>query len=151
MSDFLTYIEARFMALEAYEPKNDDGAKRENKRNEAYKKTCTYCDGSHAIFDCEAFKKLNEQERIDKAKEKKLCMKCLRSNHKTSLCKSTTNCKLCDRQHNTMLHLKEFVPKKWPNKNEENNNNNENRNVASMVTINSTNVLLATALVNVQT
>lgn len=67
--------------------------------------SCTNCNGDHFIRNCESFLKLEIPERSKLIKSLKLCLNCLRKGHFVGDCKSSA-CKLCDRKHNTLLHIK---------------------------------------------
>ncbi|CAK9822943.1 hypothetical protein ANTRET_LOCUS1374 [Anthophora retusa] len=67
---------------------------------------CNFCSSTHSIYTCEKFLKLNPRERSNAAKNKRLCVNCLRTNHPTNKCYAP-GCKLCHRKHNTLLHFTE--------------------------------------------
>ena len=76
-------------------------------------------DGQHPIWKCEKFKKMNVEERGQKAKDLKLCFKCLSDTHQMKNCSG----RLCDvngcgKPHHRLLHR--------PYKNEEQKQNVEN-------------------------
>lgn len=66
--------------------------------------SCPLCNGSHRLFMCQNFLKLVVKERVEFAKNKRLCFNCLASGHRNTDCRSK-NCKKCDRKHNTLLHV----------------------------------------------
>lgn len=154
-ADLLKYMESRFMALETYEQKetphtSNNNPNRNNTPQQRARKNnqkCTYCNGQHSTTKCDTFLKLSEQERYAVAREKKWCMNCLRDNHKTSECKCGYKCEKCQKVHNTILHLNSFnkVEKKQGT-----SPNNSSQNIQSMVANNQIDVLLATAIINVQ-
>lgn len=105
LDEFLKYIECRFMALESAETRN--GNANNNKQNNSvnnksandsknfkkgfvsdYVVNCANCDEKHAIYQCPAYTKLSVSDRISTAKEKQLCLCCLKPNHKVKDCKS---------------------------------------------------------------
>ena len=66
---------------------------------------CALKDGKHPIWKCEKFKKMNVEEREQKAKELKLCFKCLSDAHQMRNCSG----RLCDvngcgKPHHRLLH-----------------------------------------------
>ena len=76
-------------------------------------------DGQHAIWKCEKFKKMNVEERGQKAKELKLCLKCLSDAHQMRNCSGRLcNVNGCGKPHHRLLHR--------PYKNEEQMQNVEN-------------------------
>ena len=60
--------------------------------NSKYQRECALKDGKHPIWKCEKFKKLNVEEKGQKAKELKLCFKCLSDAHQMRNCSG----RLCD-------------------------------------------------------
>ena len=60
--------------------------------NSKYQRECALKDGKHPIWKCEKFKKMNVEERGQKAKELKLCFKCLSDAHQMRNCSG----RLCD-------------------------------------------------------
>lgn len=59
------------------------------------------------IYRCDAFLKLTIAERTDRAKQKGLCLNCLKKSHCANECRSTTLCKHCKRKHHSLLHIYE--------------------------------------------
>ena len=87
--------------------------------NTKTQRECLMKDGQHPIWKCEKFKKMNVEERGQKAKELKLCFKCLSDAHQMRNCSG----RLCDvngcgKPHHRLLHR--------PYKNEEQKQNVEN-------------------------
>ena len=87
--------------------------------NSKYQRECALKDGKHPIWKCEKFKKMNVEERGQKAKELKLCFKCLSDAHQMRNCSG----RLCDvngcgKPHHRLLHR--------PYKNEEQKQSVEN-------------------------
>ena len=87
--------------------------------NSKYQRECALKDGKHPIWKCEKFKKMNVEERGQKAKDLKLCFKCLSDAHQMRNCSG----RLCDvngcgKPHHRLLHR--------PYKNEEQMQNVEN-------------------------
>ena len=73
--------------------------------NPKYQRECVLKDGKHPIWKCEKFKKMNVEERGQKAKELKLCFKCLSDAHQMRNCSG----RLCDvngcgKPHHRLLH-----------------------------------------------
>ena len=87
--------------------------------NTKTQRECVLKDGQHPIWKCEKFKKMNVEERGQKAKDLKLCFKCLSDTHQMRRCSG----RLCDvngcgKPHHRLLHR--------PYKNEEQKQNVEN-------------------------
>ncbi|XP_018396261.1 PREDICTED: uncharacterized protein LOC108774612 [Cyphomyrmex costatus] len=67
--------------------------------------SCPKCKENHPLYYCETFLKLPVESRIAFAKKVHLCLNCLRSNsHQAKNCTSSS-CRKCKGQHNTLLHL----------------------------------------------
>ena len=60
--------------------------------NSKNQRECVLKDGKHRLWKCEKFKKMNVEERGQKAKELKLCIKCLSDAHQMRNCFG----RLCD-------------------------------------------------------
>lgn len=118
LSEFLSYIESRFMAIQSSENKNEYNKNEYNKDNmnqqpnnfNAYKpkmiqNKCLLCNESHLLSECEQFLSKPANECYDIAKNKKLCINCLSPSHVKNHCKSKFNCKKCKKRHHTLLHL----------------------------------------------
>lgn len=69
------------------------------------KNSCVFCKKAHNIFQCDLFEKKNPKERYELAKQKKLCLNCLGSFHKSLDCRSEFRCKICRYPHHTLLHF----------------------------------------------
>jgi hypothetical protein len=65
---------------------------------------CTLCNGSHKLFKCDKFLKLQPQQRLHHAKQRRLCFNCLQSFDKNHTC-SKQVCHKCKNRHHTLLHL----------------------------------------------
>ena len=73
--------------------------------NSKYQRECALKNGKDPIWKCEKFKKMNVEERRQKAKELKLCFKCLSDAHQMRNCSG----RLCDvngcgKPHHRLLH-----------------------------------------------
>ena len=73
--------------------------------NSKNQRECVLKNGKHPIWKCERFKKMNVEERGQKAKELKLCFKCLSDAHQMRNCSG----RLCDvdgcgKPHHRLLH-----------------------------------------------
>lgn len=65
---------------------------------------CAYCKGSHFIYNCRNFLRLQINDRYSEVKKLKLCTNCLRSGHFRTECRSS-GCKRCQGKHSTFLHF----------------------------------------------
>ena len=70
-----------------------------------YQRECALKDGKHPIWKCEKFKKMNVEERGQKAKELKLCFKCLSDANQMRNCSGRLcNVSGCGKPHHRLLH-----------------------------------------------
>ena len=103
--------------------------------NSKNQRECALKDGKHPIWKCEKFKKMNVEEKGQKAKELKLCFKCLSDAHQMRNCSG----RLCDvngcgKPHHRLLHR--------PYKNVEQKKNVENvEEVSNLSSMRSSGVL----------
>ena len=108
----------------------------ESSDNSKNQRECVLKDGKHPICKCEKFKKMNGEERGQKAKELKLCFKCLSDAHQMRNCSG----RLCDvngcgNPHHRLLHR--------PYKNVEQKKNVENGDeVSNLSSMRNSEVLL---------
>nr|XP_033339066.1 uncharacterized protein LOC117227700 [Megalopta genalis] len=69
------------------------------------KTECSYCKRSgHYISRCEGFHALPVNQRIQSVKRASLCSNCLRQGHTSEQC-NASGCRICDENHNTLLHV----------------------------------------------
>lgn len=103
------------------------------------KELCPNCEKSHYLQNCESFLKLNAQERSERVKNLRLCLNCLRKGHYIADCHSS-NCKKCNKKHNTLLHI-DFKQKNVVT----NDNNKSVISCSSFINTKNDYVLLSTA------
>lgn len=66
---------------------------------------CSLCNSqNHQNFNCPEFLRKEPKDRLVMIKQHKLCVNCLKG-HNVSTCLSASRCKLCNRSHNTLLHI----------------------------------------------
>lgn len=65
---------------------------------------CPVCQGTHRVYYCPDFLKLDPKQRKEKVRELKLCYKCLGNHIKD--CPTKHSCRICNQAgHNTLLHV----------------------------------------------
>ena len=76
-----------------------------------FQRRCDFCEGSHKIWACPRFREESVEERWRVAKDKKLCFRCLSSNHQGKHCFRSRDYGVdgCKRSHHKLLHLSEDV------------------------------------------
>ncbi|XP_062703704.1 uncharacterized protein LOC134286149 [Aedes albopictus] len=72
-------------------------------------RTCAKCHQDHFLYQCPDFNKLSENQRLEFAKNLKLCLNCLRKvDHFAKACPWKT-CNRCSKKHHTLLHGANFA------------------------------------------
>ncbi|XP_058985244.1 uncharacterized protein LOC131805715 [Musca domestica] len=66
---------------------------------------CVMCYKNHILKNCMRFNNMNVNQRIEFAREKRLCNNCLTSGHISQECVSVHRCMFCKKKHHTKLHL----------------------------------------------
>ena len=110
--DFAEFIETEASVL------NDPVYSREHRDKESEKiKTCAtkevypikakchFCEGKHHLDDCEQFGKIKMKERKQYIFTSRLCFSCLESGHRAKDCSQKISCKVCSKEHPTILHV----------------------------------------------
>jgi hypothetical protein len=72
--------------------------------NAATQLQCPLCNGSHRLFNCNKFNKLQPRQCLTQVKHLKLCFNCLQAFTKNHTC-STQVCHQCHKRHHTLLHI----------------------------------------------
>ena len=70
------------------------------------KPPCVYCGGNHGVWRCKDFQDQGVSERWEIAKDKRLCFRCLGSDHEGRACTRVRPCSIngCKRNHHHLLH-----------------------------------------------
>lgn len=70
------------------------------------KPPCVYCGDNHGVWSCRRFQSLEVDKRWDIAKDKRLCFRCLASDHQGRDCTRARACDIngCRRNHHNLLH-----------------------------------------------
>lgn len=106
----LKFLEARFQTLEIINSRADSKKQPDLKPKKSFVSTtdnfkCNYCNSAdHFVNTCDKFLQLSITERIEAAKEMKICLNCLRGDHRYMFCRAQ-KCKKCFKKHNTLLHI----------------------------------------------
>lgn len=113
LSEFLSFLESRFRALEFLEPtiKRDIRNREVTERPRVFSVTtpvtsvpCPFCSDTHMLYQCTRFMQESIQVRQGFVREKRLCFNCLAPYHSALSCKKPTSCKNCNGRHHTLLH-----------------------------------------------
>ena len=65
---------------------------------------CTLCSSLHFLFQCRQFQDMTVTQRREHVQSSSLCFNCLKSGHSVKDCLCSYRCRLCKKQHNTLLH-----------------------------------------------
>ena len=105
---------------------------------------CVVCKEDHIVLYCSKFKGMKPHERLKLVVDKGLCENCLRSNHKTSDCRSHYTCTVagCGKRHSKFIHVAQ-------SDNNANFESNDVSQVSSANTLTSSNVYLPVISVKV--
>lgn len=124
MDNFIDFIKDRCQILESVEPKSFEGFQKRPVNNKSHvhlvtdkQITCSYCKGNHIIKQCKRFLRLTASLRLAEIRKRGVCTNCLRVGHQSRDCFSST-CRICDKKHNTLLHLNKQNISKIDNLNE---------------------------------
>ena len=116
---------------------------------------CPLCKESHQVYHCPKFLKWSAQQRIEFAYKAKLCYNCLQQYSKGHVC-STQTCRRCNKRHHTSLHGANYgqagdnkATSSKPVNND--NHSSEGGSYFSYKGRSTNHILLATAMVDVQT
>lgn len=106
--------ESKTVEIESVTSKTSMKRKQGGPANRAFvlnaSRNCITCKNKrHPLYLCDKFKLLSVLNRIEAVRNGKLCYNCLRS-HRDRLCKFS-NCTICQKRHNTLLHLEEHSTK----------------------------------------
>jgi len=71
---------------------------------EVTKLQCVLCKDSHRLFKCDKFLRMDVKQRLNYAKQSKLCFNCLQPYVKNHTC-SKQVCYHCHKKHHSLLHL----------------------------------------------
>lgn len=68
--------------------------------------SCSFCHEGHKLANCKKFSKQTIDERRNFVQTQHVCFNCLNSDHSVYQCKIATRCRLCQKKHHTLLHPK---------------------------------------------
>ena len=72
--------------------------------NVATQLQCSLCNGSHRLFKCDKFIKMQAKQRLNHAKQSGLCFNCLQPFTRNHTC-SKQVCRQCHQSHHTLMHI----------------------------------------------
>ena len=88
-------------------PQSTEGATshRNSKPTTTCKVSCGLCGQLHYLFSCKQFMSMTVVQRKAQVTSASVCSNCLKPGHSQESCNSTFKCRLCQGQHNTLLHV----------------------------------------------
>lgn len=112
LNDFKKFLKAKADTLEKIENRKRSSIKNVGdskshpirKSFAMFQTKCIFCNGEHYITNCSNFLKNAVNKRVEFCKAKKLCLNCLKPNHLSKNCKSSS-CRKCNARHHTLLHF----------------------------------------------
>jgi hypothetical protein len=114
-AELITFLESRCRALELLQttqslkagtttPRSSHSIRNKVTKtsysNIATQLQCSLCNGSHRLFECDKFLKMQAKQRYNYAKQSRLCFNCLQPYTKHHIC-STQVCRQCHNKHYT--------------------------------------------------
>ena len=72
--------------------------------NVATQLQCSWCNGSHRLFKCDKFLKMQAKQCLNHAKQSGLCFNCLQPFTRNHTCSKQVCCQ-CHKRHHTLLHI----------------------------------------------
>lgn len=66
---------------------------------------CPLCNNDHTVYKCKEFNEFIIQKRTEALSKHKLCFICLRPRHSAMNYKFNGRCSICQKRHNTLVHL----------------------------------------------
>ena len=168
-AELITLLESRCRALELLQatqslkttpvtPRSQSTGGKVSKHsysNVATQLQCPLCNGSHRLFKCDRFLKMQPKQCLSHAKQSKLCFSCLQSFTKNS----KQVCHQCHKRHHTLLHIDEQNQPTNDKGPAMNNNQSADANGSTTAEVNTycslkdkprNHILLATAIVEVR-
>ncbi|XP_045458533.1 uncharacterized protein LOC123668885 [Melitaea cinxia] len=71
----------------------------------SFKNQCAFCkDNNHSIINCTLFSRETVEARRNFVHNNNLCFNCLGGNHSAKFCRNLKTCRICKRQHHSLLH-----------------------------------------------
>lgn len=169
LCQFKQFLENRFRALECLTPITSNRPSKNKNAMTLHVTTtnskCIFCfENSHKLCHCKGFAKEDVDQRRKFAQTNRLCFNCLNTNHVVYACRQSTRCHLCKRKHHSLLHPKnaptsvgeaksssgQSVSKDGGASESSSSSKGESTKAMSCFAKSSSQVLLATALVNVE-
>lgn len=81
---------------------NAKRSKQDDEAKQAKSFKCVVCQGSHTIYKCDAFLKMNLSKRNQFIKTNNLCLNCLKAGHRSKEC-NARECTRCNVKHSNFL------------------------------------------------
>lgn len=102
------------MVNESASKKSTNNSNRIKHTKNAFQKSkyhCRVCARKHPLRTCRKFLAMNIVARIQTVRQLNYCLNCLAHQHSHGTCISKSGCKLCQKQHHTLLHVNQRLKK----------------------------------------
>ncbi|CAH0722490.1 unnamed protein product, partial [Brenthis ino] len=113
-NQFSEFLTNRYRALEFLDTKSATVTKDSQYNNNvnkfrtfvasANKIQCAFCSEDHRIIHCKRFSNETVDARRNFVQTHNICFNCLGNNHSAKSCQSSNKCRICKRQHHSLLH-----------------------------------------------
>ena len=94
------------------EGKKTRAVEKGNKESSDWRNSCFNCRGKHEIRYCKEFIALTLEEKKDYARQKRLCLRCLKKGHMGWHCQEEKICDICEGHYLTFMHDENTVKAK---------------------------------------
>lgn len=148
IDEFTEFLKNRCQILESVDHKTQESSQKRfyNNKSQVHLATnkpiiCIFCKDNHIVNHCKEFLKLTPSLRLTEIRKREACTNCLRRGHQGRDC-FFGGCRICDKKHNTLLHLSKQNTSKTDNMNKtvatnegakvQNENRHNKSNVAQM-------------------
>lgn len=107
------FLESRFRSLEFLDTKSKPKISTQKPKvlhaitsdSNAESHQCPYCKkGDHKMWSCKEFMNVDYDTRYNFVQNSGLCFNCLGRNHSANACRSSTKCRVCKRNHHSLIH-----------------------------------------------
>lgn len=109
LNNFKEFLEQRFRSLEFMNVKSKQQLN-VNNRNvnvnnlNVISVSCQFCSENHKLGNCKKFAQENVESRRNFVQSNRLCFNCFGANHSVYYCRQPTKCHICNKKHHSLLH-----------------------------------------------
>lgn len=109
-NQFKEFLTQRFRAIEFLDTKSTAGYRSQTNKVKALhvanetKISCPFCTEGHRLSQCKNFQQKTVDFRRKFVQDNNVCFNCLGSNHSANNCRTNLKCRICKRNHHSLLH-----------------------------------------------